>query len=108
MTEHELQGELVEPGRARIENPDEPGEWVEAEYKDGWVGRKLVNEDPDVYHSMVHPYYQRCAMCREYDDTQLWGYDSPYCPLCEQWHDFVLPEWFRRVVDEEEREEVEI
>lgn len=88
-----VSGGVPEAGRCRIEDEENPDAWIEAEYRDGWVERKLVGTESEEYHDMIHPFYQRCAFCREWDDPQLWGRGSPYCPLCEQWHEFTLPHW---------------
>ena len=108
--EESLQGEIVEPGRARIEDSDNADAWIEAEYRDGWVGRKLLGQDKEVYQEMVHPYLQQCIKCREWADTQMWGLDSPYCPSCEQYMEFVFPRLMAWVCDGEslEWDEVEI
>lgn len=95
----EIRGERIDGGGVRLESRENPDAWIEADYRDGWTKRKLMG-DAD-YDGMTHPYYYRCAFCREYGDVQMWGANSPYCPLCEQWHAFVLPQLMAWIVDDE-------
>lgn len=91
----DLEGRLDDDG-VRIWNPENEGAWITAEYEDGWVNRKLLTTDKTEYEEMIHPYYQRCVMCREWETMMMWHVDSDYCPGCEQWRDFILPlvmEW---------------
>ena len=88
-------------GVVRLEDSENPDAWIEAEYRDGWVGRKLLTEDKTSYKEMIHPYQFQCAFCREFHPTELWGADQPYCPHCEQWHEFALPDVMAWLVDGE-------
>jgi len=86
-----LTGSLDDSG-CRIEATDNDDAWIEAEYRDGWVARKLMNADGgEAYASMTHPYYQQCAHCREWQTTERWGAKSRYCPRCEMWYEITLP-----------------
>lgn len=95
------EGEVPEPGRARIEDPDNADAWIEATYRDGWVGRKLIGTDRGEYEQMVHPFYERCTFCRRWDDPQMWGWGSDHCPRCDRWHTYVLPRLMEWLVDGE-------
>lgn len=81
----------IDDGAARIEDPDNEDAWIEAEYRDGWVGRKLLGTGPETYKKMIHPYYLKCCRCLEIVDTQYWGINSPYCPGCEQYYEHAFP-----------------
>lgn len=88
-------GDLVE-----LRSSENPDAWITAEYRDGWVKRKLLSDDADEYADMVHPYYYRCRCCREYHSTERWGADSRFCPWCEQrWQ--VIGDWFEQTEDGE-------
>lgn len=100
-TEGQYHGELVEPGRSRIEDKQNPQAWIEAEYEDGWWQRKLMDEDPAVYQNMIHPYEMQCVFCREWWETQVWGYESSFCPRCEQIATMYFPEIIEWLVDED-------
>lgn len=83
-------------GVARLQDPNNANAWIEAEYREDWWKRKVMGRDAEEYRQMVHPFYQRCTFCREWYNTQRWGVDSPHCPMCEQWWDFCLGDWFER------------
>jgi len=102
-----VNGSLSDDGVARLET-DRDGEWIETEYRDGWVGRKLMNQPDEEYKSMVHPYFQQCAHCREFGTTEMWSAGSPYCPHCEQWYEFSLPKIIGWMFDGEQPETTEI
>lgn len=99
-----VRGELLEPGHLRLEDSENSDAWIEATYRDGWVGRKLLNADDDAYAEMVHPYLYQCIMCREWMDTQLWGLESPHCPHCEQFMEFEFPRLMAWLFDGESLE----
>lgn len=83
----------VEDDGVTLRDDENDDAWLSAEYRDGWVGRKLMSDDGDDYADMVHPYYFRCRCCRRYLPTQRWGAGSAYCPGCEQrWHQ--IGDWF--------------
>jgi len=87
-------GEAVE-----LRSTENPDAWITAEYRDGWVERKLMNDDYD-YGQLVHPYYYRCQCCREWRSTERWPKDSPYCEWCQQrWS--LIGEWFEQTQDGE-------
>jgi len=93
------EGEMVKPGRVRIESVENSEAWIEAEYRDGWAEKKLFNDNSDAYAEMTHPFYLRCTFCKKWDAPQLWAAGSNHCPDCEQWHDFVLPALMGRLFD---------
>ncbi|RLM32640.1 hypothetical protein [Haloarcula sp. Atlit-120R] len=87
-------------GVVTLQDDDNDDAWIRAEYRDGWVGRKLMRDDGDAYADMVHPFYFRCRCCREYRTTERWGAGSPYCPGCEQrWH--CIGDWLEATEDGE-------
>lgn len=96
-----VQGKTNGDGACLLDGPGED-EWIIAEYRNGWVGRKLLGGDDDAYAEMVEPFYQRCAMCREWKSVQRWGAGSPYCPRCEQWRKWGLPKAIEWVLGEVE------
>ena len=93
-----VRGVDLDGGAARLEDADNPDAWIEAEYRDGWVGRKLMS-DGDEYAEMTHPYYFRCRCCREYHETQRWGKGSQFCPHCEQRWEFGIGPMIGRIGD---------
>jgi hypothetical protein len=103
-----LTGDLTEDGTCRIEDDENPDAWIEAEHRDGWVGRVLFNEDGgEAYQEMIHPYRQQCAHCRRWLTCERWHADSPYCPRCKAWYDYSLPKIIAWMFDgDDPREEV--
>ncbi|WP_135306325.1 hypothetical protein [Haloarcula amylovorans] len=88
----------IEDGVVRLEADDNDDAWIEAEYREGWVRRKLLTDDSDAYQQMVEPYYFRCRCCRRYLSTQRWGKGLPYCPGCEQqW--YRIGDWFEQTAE---------
>lgn len=104
------QGSFTDENAMRIEDSENSDAWLEADYRDGWVERKLLTDDDSAYEEMVNPYYQQCIHCREWQNLDCWGVDSPYCPGCEQFMEYMFPRLMAWVCDGEslEREEVEI
>lgn len=94
-----VHGEAFDGGGVRLEG-DGDGEWIEADYREGWVGRKLMNaRNPDAYAEMVEPYFFKCTWCREYQSTMRWGAGSNLCPRCEQKRLYTVGEWFKATED---------
>lgn len=74
---------FVDDGVCRVEDAENPNAWIEAEYRDGWVGRKLMVDDTTAYEEMIEPFYLKCRSCHRHDSPQMWTADSQYCPMCE-------------------------
>lgn len=98
-------------GVVKLQEDGNADAWITAEYPDGWWRRNLLTADDDEYEETTHPYLFQCAFCREFQTTTCWGADQPFCPRCEQWHEFVLPDLMAWIADGEElgqQEEMEI
>lgn len=74
---------FVNDGGCRVEDAENPNAWIEVEYRDGWVGRKLMVDDTTAYEEMIKPFYLKCRSCHRHDSPQMWTADSQYCPMCE-------------------------
>lgn len=94
MRDHGRYAGTIDDGTCRIEDRENPDAWIEAEYREGWVGRKLMVEDKTAYEEMIEPFYLKCQSCHRHDSPQLWGAGSEYCPHCEQQIEFGLPRAF--------------
>ena len=93
-----IRGTVLDDGGVCLEADFSDDAWMKVEYRDGWVGRKLIADDGDDYEDMVHPFYFRCRCCRRYLPTGRWGSESQFCPGCEQrWHQ--IGDWFEATSD---------
>lgn len=97
-TDHTIDGTALDDGGVRLDGEGN-GEWMEAEYREGWVGRKLVGTHKDEYDAMVHPYLYKCTWCREWHDVTMWPAGSNLCPHCEQAREYTIGPWFEATED---------
>jgi len=82
---------------ARIEDPDNPDAWIEAEFPDGWGASELMQDDDgEAYAALVEPYKMQCPACREFFSPQFWGVEQTYCQACTYRLERGIGHWFKR------------
>lgn len=90
-----ISGECLDDGGVRLEADGNSDAWIEADYREGWWRRKLLQNDKSAYEDMVEAFFLECQACHRYMSPQIWTEGSAFCPGCEMKFESI-GSWFER------------